>query len=314
MNVVETYHIFVNSSQRQSGTDGNFNFSLYQPIKLKNQNNSFYVRIGSAELPYTFQLINSTNNIIIFNYNRSGTITQVSITIPPGNYNAVNILSTMTNLLSAQIVIPITWNFTYNRATGLMTFGFAPSDITQTTLQFNTISSVMLQCLGFSTKPTATFGYNSGSVLLTSIQNVNMSQINSLYIRSENIKQIQNFESLVVKSDISDILAKIQINVLPMNMIEWINPTDLSVKVSNKYFDSINLYVSSNLNYDDLSFNGLSWSCRITIQEVQNRSYEMDRKLLDHDGSNEVVDLEKQKQELIQHLLSLKQQLLKGEV
>jgi hypothetical protein len=220
----------------------------------------------------------------------------------------------MTNLLSAQIAIPITWNFTYNRATGLMTFGFAPSDTTQTTLQFNTISTVMLQCLGFSTKPTATFGYNSGLVLLISTQNVNMSQINSLYIRSENIKQIQNFESLVVKSDISDILAKIQIGVLPMNMIEWTNDTDLYVKVSNKYFDSINLYVSSNLNYDDLSFNGLSWSCRITIQEVQNRSYEMDRKLLDHDGSNEVVDLEKQKQELIQHLLSLKQQLLNGDV
>jgi hypothetical protein len=196
-----------------------------------------------------------------------------------------------------------------------MTFGFAPPDTTLTTLRFTTISSVMLQCLGFSTVPTTAFGYNGTvSVSLVSIQNVNLSQINSLYIRSENVKQIQNFESLVVKSDISDILAKIQINVLPMNMIEWVNPTDLAVKVSNKYFDSINLYVSSNLTYDDLSFNGLSWSCRITIQEIENTNYEMDKKLIDRDGNNEVVDLEKQKQELIQHLLSLKQQLLNGDV
>jgi hypothetical protein len=216
--------------------------------------------------------------------------------------------------LSAQISLAITWNFTYNRATGLMTLGFMPPDVTQTTLQFNTISSVILQCLGFNTKPTGAFGYNGTvAVSLSSIQNVNMSQINSLYIRSENIKQIQNFESLVVKSDISDILAKIQIGVLPMNMIEWTNDTDLYVKVSNKYFDTINLYVTSNLNYDDLSFNGLNWSCRITIQEVENRRYDMDRKLTDHNGNNEVVDLEKQKQELIQHLLSLKQQLLDGD-
>jgi hypothetical protein len=40
----------------------------------------------------------------------------------------------------------------------------------------------------------------------------------------------------------------------------------------------------------------------------------MDKKLMDRDGNNEVVDLEKQKQELIQHLLSLKQQLLNGDV
>jgi hypothetical protein len=315
MNVIETYHIFVNSSQRQTGTDGNFNFSLYQPIKLKNQNNSFYVRVGSAELPYTFQLISSINNVITFNYIRGITSTAVTITIPPGNYNALNILSTMTTLLTAQIPLAITWNFTYNRATGLMTFGFAPPDTTITTLRFTSISSVMLQCLGFSTIPTTAFGYNGTvAVSLVSIQNVNLSQINSLYIRSENVKQIQNFESLVVKSDISDILAKIQINVLPMNMIEWVNPSDLAVKVSNKYFDSINLYVTTNLNYDDLSFNGLSWSCRITIQEIENRNYEIDKKLMDHSGNNEVVDLEKQKQELIQHLLSLKQQLLNGDV
>jgi hypothetical protein len=308
MNVVETYHIFVNSSQRQSGTNGNYTFSLYQPIKLKNQNNSFYVRIGSAELPYTFQLITSANNVITFNKTRGSTTTSVSITIPPGNYNANNILSTITGLLQA--VIPettIIWACAYNKTTGLMTFGFFPSDLITTLLQFTSCSNVMLGCLGFAVLPSSTFGYTGVPLTLTSTQNVNLSQINALYIRSENIKQIQNFESIVVKQDISDILAKVQISVLPGNYIIWINPTDLSVKVNNKYFDMINLYISTNLSYDDVSFNGLNWSCRITIQEIEEVKYTEDKNLIE----KSTEPLESKKQELIDELLKLKEQLIK---
>ena len=57
MSVIEEYHLFLNSAQRVSGTNTNCNFSLYQPIRLKNPNNSFFVRIGSAEIPFTFNPI-----------------------------------------------------------------------------------------------------------------------------------------------------------------------------------------------------------------------------------------------------------------
>lgn len=310
MNIVETYHIFVNSSQRQSGTDGNFTFSLYTPIRLKNQNNSFYVRIGSAEIPYTFQLINSSNNTISFTYVRNVTTSTLTITIPPGNYNVNTLITTITGLLTPLMVAGITWNITYNRNTGYITFGFTPPDIVNTVLTFQSISTIMSGCLGYASIPLGSFGLSGGvAITITSTQNVNLSQINALYIRSENIKQLQNFESIVVKSDISDILAKIQIAILPMNMIEWINPTDLFVKVSNKFFDNINLYVTNNLSYDDVTFNGLSWSCRITIQEVEEINYENDKTLM-ADDKNEVLTLEKEKQDMINKLLELKQKLI----
>jgi hypothetical protein len=133
-----------------------------------------------------------------------------------------------------------------------------------------------------------------------------------LYIRSENIKQLQNYESLVVKSDISDILAKVQITVLPQNYVMWYNDIDLRVKVANKFFDTINLYVTTNLDYEDLSFNGLDWSCRITIEEIEEVKYNGDKNLdsVSSEGNNNpLVSLEDKKQELINELLKIKQQL-----
>jgi hypothetical protein len=315
LNVVETYHVFVNSSQRVSGTAGNYYFNLYHPIRLKNQMNSFYVRIGSAELPFTYQLINSSNNVISFTYVRNITTTTLTITIPSGNYNITQLIKSITDQLTPLMVAGIVWNITYNRNTGLVTFGFSPSDIINTVLTFQSISTVMARCLGFNSIPIGSFGLNS-SVLLTinSTQNVNLSQVNSLYIRSENIKQLQNYESLVVKSDISDILAKVQIGVLPQNYVMWYNDIDLRVKVANKFFDTINLYVTTNLDYDDLSFNGLDWSCRITIEEVEEVKYNGDTNLnnVSSEGSNNpLVSLEDKKQELINELLKIKEQLTK---
>jgi hypothetical protein len=313
LNVVETYHVFVNSSQRVSGTAGNYYFNLYNPIRLKNQMNSFYVRIGSAEMPFTYQLIKTGNNVISFTYVRNITTSTLTITIPAGNYNITQLIKAITDQLTPLMVAGITWNITYNRNTGLVTFGFSPPDIINTVLTFQSISTVMAGCLGFSSIPIGSFGLNS-SVLLTinSTQNVNLSQVNSLYIRSENIKQLQNYESLVVKSDISDILAKVQITVLPQNYVMWYNDIDLRVKVANKFFDTINLYVTTNLDYEDLSFNGLDWSCRITIEEIEEVKYNGDKNLdsVSSEGNNNpLVSLEDKKQELINELLKIKQQL-----
>jgi len=275
--------------------------------------NSFYVRIGSAEMPFTYQLIKTGNNVISFTYVRNITTSTLTITIPAGNYNITQLIKAITDQLTPLMVAGITWNITYNRNTGLVTFGFSPPDIINTVLTFQSISTVMAGCLGFSSIPIGSFGLNS-SVLLTinSTQNVNLSQVNSLYIRSENIKQLQNYESLVVKSDISDILAKVQITVLPQNYVMWYNDIDLRVKVANKFFDTINLYVTTNLDYEDLSFNGLDWSCRITIEEIEEVKYNGDKNLdsVSSEGNNNpLVSLEDKKQELINELLKIKQQL-----
>lgn len=317
MSIVETYHIFISSSQRNdpTTTSGDFNINLVHPIRLKNQRNFFYARIGSVEIPYTFQLITSLNNQIVFNYTRPTGTTSHSITIPPGNYNAINILTTISALIQTQISDTLKFEFNYDKPTGLMSFAFAPPDTTGNYyLQFTSVSAVVLGCLGFKTVPSIQFGYRASDnsiITLTSTQNVNLCQITSLYVRSTTLTQIQNYESLVVKQDLSDILAKIQITTQYTSIIEWTNPADLRVKISNKTIDNINLYITNNLSYDSLDLRGLDWTVRITIEEIETEIFEPERTFSSFQLPNiDTQGLEDKKQELINELLALKQKLL----
>jgi hypothetical protein len=194
------------------------------------------------------------------------------------------------------------------------------ADNIQTTLQITNCSDIVKSFLGINTLPSDVFGYEplSQYIYLNSVKNVLFNPINSVYIRSENIRQSQNFESLVVKKDISDVLAKVQIAVQPNNFIVWSNYTDLNVKVSNKYFDVINIYLTNNLNYDDLNLNGLDFSFRMTISEVGDMNIPKTVSQIEQENIQKenvvkqetTTQLMSQKDELIQKLLDIKNELL----
>lgn len=319
MSIIEEYHLFFNSGQRVSGTNTNCNFSLYQPIKLKNPNNSFFVRIGSAEIPFTFNPINSTNSRITFRYIRAGVTTSFDIVIPQGTYNPTNFLSALQTQITFQTVFTI-FNFMYSSITGYISLTCKANDTTQTTLQITNCSDIVKGFLGINTLPSDVFGYEplSQYIYLNSVKNVLFNPINSIYVRSENIRQQQNFESIVVKKDISDILAKVQISSQPNSFIIWVNYTDLNVKVSNKYFDIINLYLTNNLTYDDLNLNGLDFSLRLTIQEVGDmnipKTVEQIEQAQVTQKTNEIqqqtTELTSKRDDLINQLRQIKEELL----
>jgi hypothetical protein len=124
-----------------------------------------------------------------------------------------------------------------------------------------------MKCIGMI--HTFTFSYVSPSVRTNaeSVQNVNVFQNPAIYVRSESLIQTQNIEALVGnQSELSDILAKIQVNVIPQTMIQWINPTDLKLEITNKIIDEINLYLGSSTSYS-LDLGNLDWAIRLTFEE-----------------------------------------------
>lgn len=270
---VATYNLFVSSQFRSSGTTSNFNFSLPRVVTLQNPSNWFSVRIGSAEIPYVFKLINPSNNTITYELVRNSITYTDTITLEPGNYNILTLLQEFKGKLITSIQQQSSWDastilrFTYNRSTGKVSLSMVGIDSTATSLALLSASPVFLRCIGFSSLPPA-FGYTSPSLRTdtTSTQNVNVSQNTGVYIRSENLTQIVNFEAVVSQPETSDILAKVQLTSLPQSLILWTNPTDLEVDISNKTLDSINVYLGDAQSYE-LDLGNLDWSCRITINE-----------------------------------------------
>ena len=157
-------------------------------------------------------------------------------------------------------------DFTYNRNTGKVTLSFLPTDSIATTITILNASIVVLRCLGYTTYPTFSYTSPSTQTPSTSTQNVNVSQNTAIYVRSENLTQTSNIESVVSAPEYSDILAKVQVGVLPGSIIQWTNSTDLQIDLSNQTIDRLNLYLGDAQNYE-LDMGNLDWTCRLTIQE-----------------------------------------------
>lgn len=314
MPIVSTYNIFLSSLNRTSGTSDNFRIQLFRPIALKSPNNWFECRVGSVEIPYTFKLINSSNNVIDFQFVRSSISTTSTITIAPGNYNILQLLDEIKLELIAKIQALRTYTapleFTYDRSTGHATFSIVGIDTTPTSITIINNSPIFMKCIGMIN--TFTFSYASPFVRTNaeSVQNVNVFQNPAIYVRSESLIQSENIEALVGdRSELSDILAKIQVNVLPQTMIQWTNPTDLKLEITNKIIDEISLYLGSSTSYS-LDLGNLDWAIRLTFEEHTDQALDEDIAINMSRGIDPYVqDLMTQREKVVNNLSQLKEKL-----
>lgn len=320
LQVVNTYNIFLSSAFRSNGTTNNYSINLVKPLLLTNPNNSFSVRVGSCEIPYSFKLINPSNNIINYEIIRNSITYTSSITLETGNFNILDLLQELKSKLASSILLLTGWNastilnFTYNRGTGKATFSFSPTDAIGTTISILSASSVFLKCIGFFTYPS--FSYTSPASITPAISqtNVNVSQNTAIYIRSENLTQVTNFESVVSSSEYSDIIAKVQIASLPGTIIQWTNSTDLEIDITNKVIDKINLYIGDAQNYE-LDLGGLDWTCRLTIIEWSEKKDSHNKDYIPESIVDPTVynDLMKTKEKAMKRLEKLKNKVFQDE-
>ena len=315
--IINTYNLFINSDKRSTGTSSDFRISLFKPIVLTNPNNFFTVRVGSAEVPYTFPLITNANNSINFESTYEASYFSTSFQITNGNYNILTLLDEVANKLQARLyqlyTVLFKFDFTYDRNAGKCTFSIAGGTASfSLSVRIFENSPVFMRCIGMVNS--FVFSYQTPSVFTnaTSVQNVNVSQNTALYIRSESFTQTTNSENIVEKSNVSDILAKVQITTQPQSYIMWTNPSDLEVNVSNRVIDIINLYLGTSTSYT-LDLGNLDWSCRLTIHE---KSYEPLKEQHNGLAKNMMGDLPnpllEKRTALVEQLKGLKDELLKS--
>lgn len=313
MTTVATYNLFLNSQNRTTGTSSDYVLSLFKPIILTSPNNYFTVRIGSVELPYAFPLITNENNTVNFTFVRQSITTTSTITIDNGNYNILNLLDLIANKLQAQIYTLtnylIKFNFTYERITGKATFAFGETSSgisLSVTIQNN--SPVFMTCIGFVNA--FTFTYNSPSISspATSTQNVNVTQNTAVYIRCDALAQTTNYENIVAKSNISNILGKVQLSSTPQSYILWTNPNDLEIEINNRVIDTMDIYLGTSTSYT-LDLGNLNWSMRMTIHEKSRNG--RDEQHLDRASNMESTNpLLEERSKIVDQLKNLKTKII----
>jgi hypothetical protein len=229
----------------------------------------------------------------------------------------LTLLDEVANKLQARLyqlyTVLFKFDFTYDRNAGKCTFAIAgaPASFSLSVRIFEN-SPVFMTCIGM--RNSFIFSYQTPSVFTnaTSVKNVNVSQNTALYVRSESFTQTTNSENIVEKSNVSDILAKIQITTQPQSYIMWKNDIDLEINISNRVIDIINLYLGTSTSYT-LDLGDLDWSCRLTIHE---KSYEPLAEQHNGLAKNMAGDLAnpliEKRTALLEQLKGLKDELLKS--
>lgn len=193
--------------------------------------------ITHAEIPNSFYLVNSTNNRLVINAS--------TLTIPPGNYNAINFQTAITSFLTG---LGIT--ISYSLITNKYTFSSASSFTIQT-------SSTCNRFIGMGTS--ALTGTN-----ITSPYVCNFLPIPRLLFRSTAFNT-SNFNG---SDGSTDLLLSVQNSSASGAIILWNNYSQLKYDIT--HVDNINI-VDISVTDDDgnlIDFNNCPWYLTFRIEYV----------------------------------------------
>ena len=119
--------VYIDSYYKVSGTSSNFTIDLPETVQLEE---NMLCQIHEVSIPHSWYSINSTNNNLYFRHQviPPGVIAGITyrkVTIPEGNYTAVDLAQTIeiaSNLLVDTGDRPNTYSISYNTSTNKYTF------------------------------------------------------------------------------------------------------------------------------------------------------------------------------------------------
>ena len=226
--LVETKYFFINSINRDIGT--NSDFTVYIPpniISNNNNNSKKYLRVSlySLTINYEWYNIMTGHNNSFEYYDGSSTTT---ITIPDGSYSVYQLRDELTTLLS-------TYTVTYNLITNKFTF--TSTDGTATITPTNCGS---LLGLDDGTIYTGTF---------SSAYPVNMQYESTIYLNCDLASSAMNLDNInSERTSTSTILDKIPISTAPFDNIIYFgtNPSTIDIALNDAFLSSLRFWITTN--------------------------------------------------------------------
>jgi hypothetical protein len=196
------------------------------------------VQLLNAQIPYSFYVINYTNNL--FRTNILGSAT--TYTIPTGNYTANSLITAIQTVLGnpSGLVVSV------SSIDGKMTFAYTSNFII-----YNNITYSIGYIFGF---PDATT-YTSTSNSLTTTNPLNLLGIKTLQVRSANLI-MNNISS--VQGGATTLLQSIPVSCVPFGMIDYTDKGNM-ITIHNDYLDDLDIEIIDGESSNYINFNGQDW-------------------------------------------------------
>lgn len=205
------------------------------------------ITLQSAQIPYSFYVINYTNNQFKYQV-ATGTI--FTSTIPVGNYTGNSLI---TALKAAMTVNSVTLAITLSSINGTLTFTHLSQNFT-----FYDVKYSILPTLGFLKNT----DYTSSSFTLTTPYPLNLLGIKVLQVRSSVFNTL-NYSS--VSGGITTLLATIPVSATPFGMIDFNDKGQTRITFSNSEIDSIDVEILDGESGEFINFNNQDWTMTFCI-------------------------------------------------
>ena len=252
---------YIDSSYKVNGTSSEFTIDLPGTVQLED---NMLCQIHEVSIPHSWYSINSTNNNIYWRHQviPPGVIAGITyrkVTIPEGNYTAVDLAQTIQiaiNLLVDTVDRPNTYSLSYNTSTNKFTISSNYATVIFVLLtdgevaplagsfsdpvDVNNLSSIN-RVIGNTTP--ATDAYTNVAPYTTNF--IDLTPVKNVYLHCN---EISNYNQLTVAGN-SSIIKKIPVNVPYLGVI---HDSELSVvdyiEVSNKLLRRLNFRLTDHLN------------------------------------------------------------------
>lgn len=259
------------SADAQQAYDQTYSTSNWPLFQLgKPLTNVAAIKVLECQIPFSYYVFNSTNNTFTLEESEGGG--DATVTILPGNYDSLSILSALANALTTASPNTHTYTVTFNNLTQKLTVQNNAGGVEVFSLIFNS----------FQFSPAVSLGFNIGFNISDTSQNliaphvVQLTGPNYIYLCSRSLGGLIHLY-LPGNGEVNTSgsgadgpqIAKIPITSQPLGVTFWQDPVPLM------WFDTGNTTFGGNLDFyctlgtsdfqHPIDFNGNSFSFKLGI-------------------------------------------------
>ncbi len=240
--------IFLNSAEATSRGGGVDSFIFSNELRA-NRGNRIYCEVREVEMPVSWYLIDSTNNVLALNVNSS----THSITLDSKNYNITQLL---TELHAKFASASFNLTATFDSQTNKVKFALTDSS-TFTSLSIHN-SSTCLKLIGLVANQVGTVDGTTAEI--TSQNCINLNRTQNVYIKT-NLK-LDNINS---KGEIDGTIAKIHVDQPSGGLVHYKNIDNTKFMLANRTVNHLEILLEDDEGRA-LDLNGLDYHITFNFQ------------------------------------------------
>jgi hypothetical protein len=233
-------------------------FSLFENI-IAEEDEVLGVSLVSATIPNSFYNLSNNNQNNKLKFKETGDTDFITLTIPSGSYDILELSSKIKTLLEANSTNSLTYTFTYDEINNSLNIKNSNPTVKNTTFDF-TIENSCRRFLGFKSQEISITTTNG----ITSDRAVDITDTrNSIYVRLPNLSNSKVLESSSGK--FSNIIAQVPVALSRNSFFVYDPPVEFICELSQKQINSIDVNITYQNETEAVNFENADWEINLKI-------------------------------------------------